>query len=113
MSKYELYVGRVQPIPENIKYCFLNPAKNRILVYTDIEMPNEFVKIPLEMQSQLGAEEKRWLLQSKMTVNAKHITQNSAEYEKVLDKFIDEFERELKIEAEKAKGGETNGEKGN
>lgn len=108
MEKYKLYVGRRLNVPAEIKYSFYNPAHNYILILHNGKIPKGFKAVPENLLSELSTDEKQWLISSKMQINAKYLKERQKEYTAVLDEFLTELDRQLKIEEEK---GVKNGEK--
>ena len=102
-SKYCLYIGKIQNIPEEAKYTYYNSDNQYILLFMDKKPKiGDFRLVPAKLHKDLTTEEKKWLTSIKLLINAEYIRQNSDKFGKVLEQFADELEKQLKIEKEKA-----------
>jgi hypothetical protein len=101
MGKYSLYIGKLQNLPEYVKYSYYSSDSGYLLAYSDKEIRG-MSKVPLENESRLLNAEKVWLKQCKMALNGNALKESKKEYLQLLSDFLDNFEKEL-IEAKKVK----------
>ena len=100
--KYELYVGKLQNVPSEIKYSFYNADNEYILIYTDKKPTDgDFRIVPTDLLDQLSPSEKNWLGSVKLAINTEYIKQNSDKFRDILNDYAVELEKQLKIEKEK------------
>lgn len=106
VKKYKLYAGKVQNVPENVKYSLVPSHCQYLLIYTDQEPleKSKFVEID-ETNVKLNTQEREWLFQSKLYINAQHLKEREREYVDAFNNFFDVLEQELqkekRIEAKK------------
>lgn len=100
-KKYTLYIGKIQNVPQNVKYAFYNETYQYILIYT-AEMPTEgdFKPIPEDLHGKLTDKEKSWLFAVKTTINAEYIKSNMKNLNSSVEDFIRAFEEQLQIKKE-------------
>lgn len=102
MTKYQLYVGYLQEIPENVEFSYYDSRKKRLFVLCDEEPTGQFVLVPEELRSEMTASEKAWLNAACIAINARWMAQHEAEAAEMANAFLDAFEEELEKEAQKA-----------
>lgn len=98
MKKYKLYVSTYQSLPKEVEYTYFSPTRSGYMLayhYAPIEGMKEVTREDL-----LKPEEKKWLLDVILTVNAEAIKDSAG----TLSDFLTVFERELKAQADKEKG---------
>ena len=101
-AEYKLYIGKLQNIPEDVKYYFYNDTNYYILLFTDKEIKTgDFREIKKGLWDNLQPNEKMWLTSAKLSINAEYTKENISSFGKLLDDFNKEFEKQLKIEKEK------------
>lgn len=102
-TQYRLYIGKVQPIPEKIKYSFYNHAKQHILFYTDkVTDGMEVYPVTDDILSMLNEQEQSWLFEAKTKVLSEFYRQKEEQLTELLNDFADRFESELIKEQEKS-----------
>ena len=99
-GKYSLYAGALQKTDSNL-YSYFGGNSTYMLVYTDNPLTGDFIKIPVEKESNLTEDEKLWLNRCKVAINTRHVKKNIDDYSYFLNEFLDKFEKELKSEKEK------------
>lgn len=100
--KYNLYVSEVSTaIPIGVKYSLVPNHHQYRLLYTDkaLTAKDGFAIIP--PNTQLNRQERAWLFQSKVAVNAEYLKKSEQDYAAAMSAFLDVFEQELKKEAGK------------
>lgn len=101
LPKYNLYMGKIQALPPNVKYSYYNSNTKFILLYTDNKPEcGDFRLIAENLHDKLQSEEKKWLFSVKTLINAEHIKENAKELADFISEFAETFEKELKTEKE-------------
>lgn len=103
VQKYKLYVGKVQIIPDDIKYSYVSGHNRYMLVYSDKEPEGKFTELPDKLLKDLTQAEKEWLLACKLEINAKFMKDNEQQSLGLIENFLDNLEKELKKETAKIK----------
>lgn len=108
-QKYHLYAIRTAALPQGalkgFEYSLV--ANNRYaLVFTDRELTEPYKQIQDGVT--LEKNERAWLTECKLKVNANAVKENESEYSEVLNEFAIALEKELKAEQEKLKGEKKN-----
>lgn len=104
-QKYKLYAIYTKHLTKDALKCFEYSlvANNRyVLVFTDRELTAPYKQIQDGVT--LEKNERVWLTECKLKVNAKAVKENESEYSEVLNEFAIALEKELKAEQEKLKG---------
>lgn len=103
--KYHLYAIKTADLLQNglkaHKYSY-NANGRYALVYSDTSLVEPYRLIRGDIA--LTADERAWLTECKLKVNAKAVKENESEYSEVLNEFAIALEKELKAEQEKLKG---------
>lgn len=102
---YKLYAVRTADLTKDALKCFEYSlvANNRYaLVFTDKKLTAPYKQIQDGVT--LEKNERAWLTECKLKVNAKAVKENESEYSEVLNEFAIALEKELKAEQEKLKG---------
>lgn len=112
MEKYSLYVGKLQPLPNNSRFSYYNGNYGYLLVFTDQKPEGDFIEVTGEPLNALSAAEREWLFSCKRTIAAEHLKKNEKTYLAMMQEFVKQFEEELKAE-EKRYAGEQTSKDGN
>lgn len=105
-KKYQLYVGLLQDIPENVEFSFYDSAKRRLFLLSTKKPSGKFAPVPRDLWGELTADESRWLLESCREVNRRWMKEHEKEAAQSANVLLDLFEEELKKEAQNAHEGE-------
>lgn len=108
-NKYHLYAIRTADLPQGALkgFQYSLQANNRYaLVFTDRELTEPYKQIQDGVT--LENNERAWLTECKLKINAKAVKENESEYSEVLNEFAIALEKELKAEQEKLKGEKKN-----
>lgn len=98
-NEYKLYVGKLQELPEGVKYSYYNSSHEYILIYTDLKLDaTKFYTVDDSLLCKLNSQERSWLQQAVVTVNAAYIRQNRNKVIDLLERLLDKYEEELKKE---------------
>lgn len=104
-TKYTLYVGPLQSIPEYVEFSFYDSAKRRLFLLSEREPDGKFAPVPDELRSEMMPAEKAWLNASCLEINRRWMSAHEEEAAETANAFLDLLEEELKIEAQKAREG--------
>ena len=100
--KYHLYAIKTADLPQNglkaHKYSY-NANGRYVLVYSDCTLVEPYRVIREDIA--LTADERAWLTECKLKVNAKAIKENESEYSVLLNGFAEALEKELAEESKK------------
>lgn len=115
MTKYRLWAGRLQTIPPEVEFTCYDGERKRLLVLTDKEPAGKFIPVPDNLLGELSDRERTWYNASCFTLMARWMDEHRQDAEETVTAFLDQFEIELKKEAEKGavegdgreEGGET------
>ena len=107
--KYKLYAIYTKHLSKDelkgFKYSLV--SNNRYaLVFTEKELTAPYKQIQDGVM--LEKNERAWLTECKLKVNANAVKENESEYGEVLNEFAIALEKELKAEQEKLKGEKKN-----
>lgn len=97
LEKYRLYVGRLQPIPEDVEFSFYSSKRGYLFLFTKTELPDGFALLDLEHYNELSAEEKAWLESSYARIAYEWLKTHKPSDEEVLMNFLDDVEDRLKV----------------
>lgn len=108
-TKYKLYAIYTKHLAKDalkgFEYSLV--ANNRYaLVFTDRELTEPYKQIQDGVT--LEKNERAWLTECKLKINAKAVKENESEYGEVLNEFAIALEKELKAEQKKLKGEKKN-----
>lgn len=95
-KKYRLYVGKYQPLDDEIEYAYFGSHHKYMLVFSERLPKGKFEELPECLLKQLTQDEKKWLYESKVEINAKYLNENKEQSIEILENFINCLERELK-----------------
>lgn len=98
VKKFKLYAGRTLEVPKGVKYSFIPSHMQYLLLYTDSNPGEDFVKVP---EDQLSREEHEWLLGCKYAANSAAIQKDQKSYTNYLNNFLNKVEKELAAEQDK------------
>lgn len=101
MSNYKVYVGVLQDV--SCKYSMWSNETQRMLAYAEEPPKGEFFEVSEKNLAKLSAMEKAWFERCKQDTQAESVSQAEIE---CLKEFLTRFEKELKIEQEKANKAE-------
>lgn len=107
-ENYHLYVGRLQDIPEGVKYSFWGSKRNYLFLYTDIEYPKGFALVEPQNYGELTDEEQAWLDFSTGEVILEYLKGHQPTEEEVLMAYFDNIEERLKAMREELLKGNEN-----
>lgn len=100
--KYHLYAIKTADLPQNglkaHKYSY-NANGRYVLVYSDCTLVEPYRVIREDIA--LTADERVWLTECKLKINAKAIKENESEYSVLLNGFAEALEKELAEESKK------------
>lgn len=105
--KYKLYAIYTKHLAKDeLKgFEYFLVANNRYaLVFTDKKLTAPYKQIQDGVT--LEKNERAWLTECKLKVNAKAVKENESEYSEILNEFAIALEKELKAEQEKLKDGD-------
>ena len=109
LEKYKLYVGRLQPIPEDAEFSFYSSKRGYLFVFTKMEQPEGFPLLDNDHYDELSAEEKAWLESSYSRIAYEWLKTHKPNEEEVLMNFLDDVEDRLKAMREQLlKGNDEN-----
>lgn len=100
-TKYKLYAGEPQTIPETVEYSFVPPGGRYVLAYTQEPLDSTGFVLLDEGKTKMSKREREWLMQSKLEVNVQYLRENGTQYYEWLDENLDALESELRAEKEK------------
>lgn len=107
LKDYRLYVGRLQEIPEEVKYSFYSSRRGYLFLYTDVKMPDSFVEIDPSHYVELSTEERKWLNDVVGAIVLAWASNNTLSEEELLNSYFDDVERRLEaVREELMKGNE-------
>lgn len=107
LNGYRLYVGRLQEIPEEVKYSFYSSRRGYLFLYTDMKMPDSFVEIDPSHYVEMSAEERKWLNDVVGAIVLAWASNNTLSEEELLNSYFDDVERRLEaVREELMKGNE-------
>ena len=107
LKDYRLYVGRLQEIPEEVKYSFYSSRRGYLFLYTDVKMPDSFVEIDPSHCVELSTEERKWLNDVVGAIVLAWASNNTLSEEELLNSYFDDVERRLEaVREELMKGNE-------
>ena len=111
IEQYRLYVGRLQPIPEGVKYSFYSSKRGYLFLFTDKEPSEGFAAVEPKDYTELSMTERAWLNSCSTEVLLNDIKSMDAPERDMmaLEWFFEEAERRLKTmreELEKGNGNE-------
>lgn len=98
VKKFKLYAGRTLEAPKGVKYSFIPSHMQYLLLYTDNNPGENFVKVSEDL---LSREEHEWLLGCKYAVNSAAVQNNQQAYTNYLNNFLNEVEKALTEEQDK------------
>ncbi len=102
-DNYQLYVGRLQALPEGIRFSFYNDRHCYFLVYDSKKPEGDFCEVDDVGIEALSDEELQWLFLCKAAINAEHMAKHGEQYADMLSDYADELEYQFKVEMEKIK----------
>ena len=105
MKHYQLFVGRYQNLPENIKYSFYDSDVRELLILTENDPPSGFIPVPESHLSFLTKAEQTWLLSCKLKLNGEAIRENEKDFSEYTELFLETLEKALNELKRKEKGG--------
>ena len=105
----KLYVGRLAPIPDGVKYSYYDSRRGHLFLLTDAAVGNGFAEVPEEMLSRLDAGERAWYNEACRALNREWVKAHPEIAEETAHEFLDLLEEELKAEMEKMKGKRDHG----
>ena len=100
-ENYVLYVGRLQAIPDGVRFSFYNDEHQYLLIFSDVPPEGDFIVVGDELMESLSERELLWLLGCKATINAEHVARNGEQYIDDLYSCAEELEYQLRSEYEK------------
>lgn len=101
MSRFKLWVGKLQAIPEDVKFSYYDSRRGYLFILSQEKPEGMFKVVTPELFGELNASERAWYDSSCMKLNSQWIRDHPEAKEKV-DAFLDQLEEELKREAERA-----------
>ena len=106
IEQYHLYVGRLQPIPEEVKYSFYSSKRGYLFLFTDKE-PKGFAKLEPKHYTELSTIERAWLDNCSSDVLLHSIKSMDAPERDMmaLEWFFEDAERRLKAIREELEKG--------
>ena len=109
IEQYHLYVGRLQPIPEEVKYSFYSSKRGYLFLFTDKE-PKGFAKLEPKHYTELSTTERAWLdnCSSEVLLNSIKSMDAPERDRMALEWFFEEAERRLKAIREELEKGYSN-----
>jgi len=96
-NKYTLYVGSPQDVPIT-DGVFSYYRKGYMLVFSQQVPEGKWGVVLPENESFLRTDERKWLTECKIIVNAREVKKHQEDYITLMDNFIDQLEKELKKE---------------
>ena len=106
---YKLYVGRLAPIPDGVRYSYYDSRRKHLFLLTDAAVGDGFREVPDELLPSLDAGERTWYNEACRALNREWIEAHPKEAETVANEFLDLLEEELRAEMEKLKGRRIDG----
>ena len=100
-DNYVLYVGKLQALPEGVRFSFYNDQHQYLLIFAKDQPEGDFMPVDDALMSELSDREALWLLGCKATINAEHMAKNAEQYVDVLYSYTEELECQLQREYEK------------
>lgn len=110
MSKYRLYIGPLQEIPQGVEYSYYDSNRRRMFVLSEDQPRGSFVPVPNELLPKMDPGERRWFNESCFAINQKWLGEHQTEAAEAANALLDRFEEELRAEAEKIKEKDDGGE---
>lgn len=104
-GKYRLWVGVYQEIPETIEFSYYDSRRRYLFILSDRKPEGRFKPVTTELLGELSPGERAWFNDSCMKLNSRWLKEHETEAREKVDAFLDQFEEELKREAERAKDG--------
>lgn len=98
-QKYRLYAGKTTTVPNGVEFSLLPTHNHYLLVFCDKPLGKPFVEIP--EGTELTDEEKKWLLECKISVNARYMQEHKDEITDGFNLLLEAVEKELKAEQKK------------
>lgn len=97
IERYHLYVGRLQPIPEEVEYSFYSSKRGYLFLFTDKE-PEGFAKLEPKDYTELSMAERAWLnsCSSEVLLNSVESMDAPERDRMALEWCFEEAERRLK-----------------
>lgn len=94
---YNLYKISLEEVPEDAKFFYFKSGYAYALLFTNKRVKGKRA-LKEEEIALLRPDEKRWLVKSKLTINAEQIKKNEKDYASMLGDFLSRIEEELKKE---------------
>lgn len=104
-GKYQLWVGPLQEIPEDVEFSYYDSRRGYLFLLTDSKPKGRFKVVTPELFGELNASERAWYDTSCMKLNHRWMQEHEPEAKEKVDAFLDNFEAELKREVERAGQG--------
>ena len=108
LENYHLYVGKLQDIPEGVRYSYWGSGRGYLFLYTNIEHPKGFALVQPEHYGELIGEEQAWLNFSKGEIMVEYLKTHKPTEEEILDAYFESIEERLKSMREELTKGKAN-----
>ena len=108
LENYNLYVGRLQPIPEDAEFSFYSSKRGYMFLFTKSKPTEGFAPLDREHYDELSVEEKAWLESAYTSIAYEWLKTHKPTDEEVLMNFFDEVEDRLKALREELMKGKDN-----
>jgi hypothetical protein len=106
MGQYKLYAAALQDLSKDFEFSYYSGERKYMLVYSPTPPNESFTEIPADKEKNLTELERRWLLGCKMTLNVRHMREESEHYFGLLEEFLNDLDKNI----EKAKKEEKENE---
>ena len=101
---YKLYVGRLSPIPDGVRYSYYDSKRGHLFLLTDAPVGKGFAEVPEELLPRLDPGERIWYNEACRALNREWMEQHPEIAEQSANEFLDLLEEELRAEVERTKG---------
>lgn len=101
-GKFQLWVGPLQEIPEDVEFSYYDSRRGYLFLLTDSKPKGRFKIVTPELFGELNASERAWYDDACIKLNHRWVRAHEPEAKQKVDVFLDQFEEELKREAERA-----------
>lgn len=97
-------MGRLQPIPGDLEFTYYDSNRGYLFALSDHKPDGAFFPVPNELMNELTEGERTWYNASCYALMCRYTAEHEEDAEREVKAFLDNFEKELKAEAEAMKG---------